>query len=251
MTKRVLHDRSVVMAFRMQRELRRGDAFVALGALHLYGDKGVLGAARARRLPRRAGLLMLVVVLISGRGSNMRRCVEAGLAGQRRDQQPRRRRRASSSPRSRHRHRGRGAPAASPTREAFDAALARRDRSLRAAPGRARRLHARARRRASSRAIASACSTSIRRCCPRSRASHTHERALAAGVKLHGCTVHFVTAELDRGPIVIQAAVPVRPATRRQRSPRACCEQEHVIYPRAARWFLDGRLVIDNGVVRR
>lgn len=42
MTKRVLHDRSVVMAFRMQRQLRRGDAFVALGALHLYGDKGVL-----------------------------------------------------------------------------------------------------------------------------------------------------------------------------------------------------------------
>ena len=42
MTKRVLHDRSVVMAFRMQRELRRGDAFVAVGALHLYGDKGVL-----------------------------------------------------------------------------------------------------------------------------------------------------------------------------------------------------------------
>jgi uncharacterized protein YbaP (TraB family) len=42
MTKRVLHDRSVVMAFRMQRELRRGDAFVALGALHLYGPHGVL-----------------------------------------------------------------------------------------------------------------------------------------------------------------------------------------------------------------
>ena len=42
MTKRVVHDRSVVMAFRMQRELRRGNAFVALGALHLYGEKGVL-----------------------------------------------------------------------------------------------------------------------------------------------------------------------------------------------------------------
>jgi len=42
MTKRVIHDRSVVMAFRMQRQLRRGDAFVALGALHLYGEKGVL-----------------------------------------------------------------------------------------------------------------------------------------------------------------------------------------------------------------
>jgi uncharacterized protein YbaP (TraB family) len=42
MTKRVIHDRNVVMAFRMQRQLRRGDAFVALGALHLYGERGVL-----------------------------------------------------------------------------------------------------------------------------------------------------------------------------------------------------------------
>jgi uncharacterized protein YbaP (TraB family) len=47
MTKRVVHDRSVVMAFRMQRELRRGAAFVALGALHLYGDKGVLALLEA------------------------------------------------------------------------------------------------------------------------------------------------------------------------------------------------------------
>ena len=79
---------------------------------------------------------------------------------------------------------------------------------------------------------------------------HTHERALAAGVKLHGCTVHFVTAELDAGPIVIQGAVPVRPSESAEKLAARVLEQEHVIYPRAVRWFLDGRLVIQNGVVR-
>lgn len=79
---------------------------------------------------------------------------------------------------------------------------------------------------------------------------HTHERALAAGVKLHGCTVHFVTAELDAGPIVIQAAVPIRPGESADGLAARVLKQEHVIYPRAVRWFLDGRLVIQNGVVR-
>ena len=78
----------------------------------------------------------------------------------------------------------------------------------------------------------------------------THGRALAAGVKVHGCTVHFVTEQLDSGPIVIQAAVPVltgdSPATLAAR----VLEQEHRIYPRAARWFLDERLVIARGTVR-
>jgi len=78
----------------------------------------------------------------------------------------------------------------------------------------------------------------------------THERALAAGVKLHGCTVHFVTAELDNGPIVIQAAVRVRAGESAGELASRVLEQEHVIYPRAARWFLDDRLVIQNGVVR-
>jgi phosphoribosylglycinamide formyltransferase-1 len=78
----------------------------------------------------------------------------------------------------------------------------------------------------------------------------THERALAAGVKLHGCTVHFVTAELDSGPIVIQAAVRVRAGESAGELASRVLEQEHVIYPRAARWFLDDRLVIQNGVVR-
>ena len=78
----------------------------------------------------------------------------------------------------------------------------------------------------------------------------THARALAAGVKLHGCTVHFVTAELDNGPIVIQAAVRVRPGEGADSLAARVLQQEHVIYPRAARWFLDDKLVIQNGVVR-
>jgi phosphoribosylglycinamide formyltransferase 1 len=78
----------------------------------------------------------------------------------------------------------------------------------------------------------------------------THERALDAGVKLHGCTVHVVTAELDSGPIVIQAAIPVRPGEGVAALAARVLRQEHVIYPRAARWFLDDKLVIQNGVVR-
>ena len=78
----------------------------------------------------------------------------------------------------------------------------------------------------------------------------THARALAAGVKVHGCTVHFVTEQLDSGPIVIQAAVPVLPGDSAATLAARVLEQEHRIYPRAARWFLDGRLVIANGTVR-
>ena len=76
----------------------------------------------------------------------------------------------------------------------------------------------------------------------------THERALEAGVKLHGCTVHLVTAELDAGPIVIQAAVPVRSGDTAQTLAARVLRQEHVIYPRALRWFLEGRLVIRDGI---
>ena len=78
----------------------------------------------------------------------------------------------------------------------------------------------------------------------------THARALAEGVKLHGCTVHFVTAQLDHGPIVIQAAVPVRQDDTAETLAERVLRQEHVIYPRAARWFIDGKLVIESGVVR-
>jgi phosphoribosylglycinamide formyltransferase-1 len=77
----------------------------------------------------------------------------------------------------------------------------------------------------------------------------THARALAAGVKVHGCTVHFVTAELDHGPIVIQAAVPVRADDTAASLAARVLRQEHVIYPRAAGWFLDGKLVVKSGMV--
>lgn len=79
---------------------------------------------------------------------------------------------------------------------------------------------------------------------------HTHERALQAGVKLHGCTVHLVTADLDAGPIVIQAAVPVRTGDTPESLAARVLSQEHVVYPRAVRWFLDGRLVIEKAVTR-
>ena len=74
---------------------------------------------------------------------------------------------------------------------------------------------------------------------------HTHRRALDAGVKLHGATVHFVTAELDDGPIVVQAAVPVRAEDDEAALAARVLAQEHVIYPQAVRWFAEGRLAFD------
>jgi phosphoribosylglycinamide formyltransferase-1 len=71
---------------------------------------------------------------------------------------------------------------------------------------------------------------------------HTHRRALAAGVRVHGCTVHFVTTTLDHGPIVAQAAVPVMPDDTEELLATRVLRQEHVLYPRAVRWFCEGRL---------
>jgi phosphoribosylglycinamide formyltransferase 1 len=78
----------------------------------------------------------------------------------------------------------------------------------------------------------------------------THSQALAAGVKVHGATVHFVTAELDHGPIVEQAVVPVLPGDTEHDLADRVLAQEHVIYPKSVRWFIEGRLTIDNGLVR-
>ena len=77
----------------------------------------------------------------------------------------------------------------------------------------------------------------------------THRRALAQGLKRHGCTVHFVTEKLDHGPIVAQAAVPVRSGDTEETLAARVLRQEHLIYPRAIRWFLEGKLVIENGLV--
>lgn len=77
----------------------------------------------------------------------------------------------------------------------------------------------------------------------------THERAIAEGAEVHGCTVHFVTKELDHGPIVIQARVPLRPGDTPASLAARVLQQEHVIYPRAVRWFLDGLLSVRDGKV--
>jgi phosphoribosylglycinamide formyltransferase-1 len=78
----------------------------------------------------------------------------------------------------------------------------------------------------------------------------THARALAAGVKRHGCTVHFVTEQLDHGPVIAQATVPVLPGDDEAALAARVLAQEHLIYPRAIRWFLEGMLAIEGGRVR-
>lgn len=79
----------------------------------------------------------------------------------------------------------------------------------------------------------------------------THRQALQAGVKIHGATVHFVTPHLDHGPIIEQAAVRVLPDDTEETLACRVLEQEHQIYPRAIRWFIDGALSIQNGVVHK
>lgn len=71
---------------------------------------------------------------------------------------------------------------------------------------------------------------------------HTHRRALEAGVRIHGCTVHFVTPALDNGPIIVQAAVPVAPGDTEEALAARVLREEHRIYPQAIRWFCEGRL---------
>lgn len=77
----------------------------------------------------------------------------------------------------------------------------------------------------------------------------THRQALDAGVKVHGATVHFVTAHLDHGPIVEQAMVPVLADDTEEALAARVLDQEHLILPRAIRLFIEGRLSIENGCV--
>ncbi|MFM0072582.1 phosphoribosylglycinamide formyltransferase [Paraburkholderia sediminicola] len=74
----------------------------------------------------------------------------------------------------------------------------------------------------------------------------THQQALDAGVRLHGASVHFVTSQLDHGPIVAQAAVPVEAGDTPAMLAERVLATEHIIYPRAVRWFVDGRLALDG-----
>jgi phosphoribosylglycinamide formyltransferase 1 len=80
---------------------------------------------------------------------------------------------------------------------------------------------------------------------------HTHQRAIEAGCKVAGATVHFVTAELDHGPIVAQAVVPVLAQDTADTLADRVLLREHEMYPRAVRWFVQGRLALSAGVVRQ
>lgn len=190
---------------------------------------------------------MSVVALISGRGSNLRALVEAGLpvtgvisnVADAKGLEFARSRGIATRVVEHRRY---------PSREAFDAALEREIETF--APrlivlaGFMRVLGAVFVRRYAGRLL-----NIHPALLPSFPGLDTHARALAAGVKLHGCTVHFVTAEVDHGPIVIQAAVRVQPADTADSLAGRVLEQEHVIYPRAVRWFLDGRLLLQNGAV--
>ena len=78
---------------------------------------------------------------------------------------------------------------------------------------------------------------------------HTHRRALEAGCQAAGATVHFVTPELDHGPIVMQSVVPVRAGDTAQTLAARVLATEHVIYPQSVLWFVQGKLRVANGRV--
>ncbi|PIB52761.1 phosphoribosylglycinamide formyltransferase [Pseudomonas sp. 2995-1] len=85
---------------------------------------------------------------------------------------------------------------------------------------------------------------------PKYKGMHTHQRALEAGDSEHGCSVHFVTEELDGGPLVVQAVVPVESDDSAQTLAQRVHTQEHRIYPLAVRWFAEGRLILgDQGAL--
>jgi phosphoribosylglycinamide formyltransferase 1 len=77
---------------------------------------------------------------------------------------------------------------------------------------------------------------------PKYRGLHTHRRAIEAGEREHGASVHFVTADLDAGPVVLQAKVPIEPGDSERSLAKRVQAAEHVIYPRVVGWFAQGRL---------
>ena len=81
---------------------------------------------------------------------------------------------------------------------------------------------------------------------PKYKGLHTHQRALEAGDREHGCSVHYVTEELDGGPLVVQAVIPVESDDSPHSLAQRVHTQEHRIYPLAVRWFAEGRLSLDE-----
>ncbi len=84
---------------------------------------------------------------------------------------------------------------------------------------------------------------------PEFKGLHTHRRALEASKKTHGASVHFVSNELDSGPVVIQAEVPVLATDTEDALAERVLHQEHVIYPMAIAWYIDGRLEVNGNTV--
>ena len=84
---------------------------------------------------------------------------------------------------------------------------------------------------------------------PEFKGLHTHRRALESGRRLPGASVHFVSNELDSGPVVLQAEVPVMPDDTETTLAARVLKQEHIIYPMAIAWYIDGRLKIDGNTV--
>jgi phosphoribosylglycinamide formyltransferase-1 len=80
---------------------------------------------------------------------------------------------------------------------------------------------------------------------PKYKGLHTHQRALEAGDSEHGCSVHFVTEELDGGPLVVQAVIPVQSNDSPESLAQRVHAQEHLIYPLAVTWFAEGRLRLE------
>lgn len=78
---------------------------------------------------------------------------------------------------------------------------------------------------------------------------HTHQRALKADETEHGCSVHFVTANLDQGPLIIQAKVPVKTTDNAERLAARVLEKEHIIYPLAVKWFSQNKLSCSNNAI--
>ncbi|MEW6164709.1 MAG: phosphoribosylglycinamide formyltransferase [Pseudomonadota bacterium] len=189
------------------------------------------------------------VILISGRGSNMQALIDAALPGACAAVISNRPAAAGLAWAS-----ARGVPTrvvdhkAFPSREAFDAALAAEIEALGAElvllAGFMRVLTDAFVRRFAGRLVNIHPSL-----LPSFPGLHTHEAALAAGVRVHGCTVHFVTPTLDCGPVIVQAAVPVLPGDDAAALAARVLAQEHIVYPQAARGLLEGRCRLEGGRV--